>query len=261
MVYFEKFESLDEFSRALKSRKTYSKYEASHKNGNAKWYGTESYEEADNLMKFGDKDKANIFNAEMRKIKISVGGYTRQSEIYRSRQGFVPDIPSYLAGHPNNMFNVRTNIKKNSKVLTICYNVGCSYAVTTETIIKNATLVARLISTLEKQGYRVNLYVSCCAKNENKNIEICAVSVKVKDSGKPLDTLRLAYPLINPSFFRRHIFAYLERQNKWHLPKNYGYSCESKTAKECLCSNNEIYIDHDNVNEVFDELTGYWNKK
>lgn len=95
-------------------------------------------------------------------------------------------------------------------------------------MINTAAKVASVIRGLEKSGYRVNLYVAGIARNNNQTI---GVAVKVKNAGEYLDTLRLAYPIVHPSFFRRHILAYLERCKGYRMPKNYGYVLETSYSK------------------------------
>ena len=49
-----------------------------------------------------------------------------------------------------------------------------------------------------------------------------SIMVKIKDAGQYFDGLRVAYPLVNPSFLRRHIFAVLERMPEIYLTGSYG---------------------------------------
>ena len=58
--------------------------------------------------------------------------------------------------------------------------------------------------------------------------------VRIKDSGKYLDTLRIAYPLVNPSFYRRHVFGYMERLKGFNLDRAYGKIVHEDTCKEHL---------------------------
>ena len=56
------------------------------------------------------------------------------------------------------------------------------------------------------------------------------IAVKIKDAGQYFDSLRVAYPLINPSFLRRHIFAVMERIKDVELPSGYGAVMEDYDA-------------------------------
>lgn len=188
--------------------------------------GTESFDEAQRLLRDGDSKLARMINDTKRDIKAkSHGGNTKSNMIVRSAQGFLPDIGAYMTGHPVNMFNIKQGIKPISKVISVVYNCGVGYATTTNQMISAAVKVSEAIATLEARGYRVNIYVGKKVmkrplKRKSK-IEKIGTLVKIKDAGKPLDPLRVSYPLAHPSFSRRHLFAVAERA-KWKMPETYG---------------------------------------
>lgn len=186
--------------------------------------GTESFEAAQELLDNGDAILSRMIMEQAVSIKAkSKTGYMRSNGIVSGPQGFVPNIGAYLTGHPNNMVNIRQTFKPMSKVLNIVYNITVNYEVKTNQMISAASKVACAISTLETKGYRVNVYIgNYCHnfKSEAKNSEVGFI-IKIKDAGKPLDPLRIAYPLANPSMLRRHGFAFYERAD-YKLPSTYG---------------------------------------
>lgn len=188
--------------------------------------GTESFDEAQKLLRDGDSKLARMINDTKRDIKAkSHGGNTKSNMIVRSAQGFLPDIGAYMTGHPVNMFNIKQGIKPISKVISVVYNCGVGYATTTNQMISAAVKVSEAIATLEARGYRVNIYVGKKVMKRplkrTSKIEKIGTLVKIKDAGKPLDPLRVSYPLAHPSFSRRHLFAVAERA-KWEMPETYG---------------------------------------
>lgn len=188
--------------------------------------GTESFDEAQRLLRDGDSKLARMINDTKRDIKAkSHGGNTKSNMIVRSAQGFLPDIGAYMTGHPVNMFNIKQGIKPISKVISVVYNCGVGYATTTNQMISAAVKVSEAIATLEARGYRVNIYVGKKVMKRplkrTSKIEKIGTLVKIKDAGKPLDPLRVSYPLAHPSFSRRHLFAVAERA-KWKMPETYG---------------------------------------
>lgn len=186
--------------------------------------GTESFEAAQELFHNGDAKLSRMIMEQVVSIKAkSKTGYMRSSGIVSNPQGFVPNIGAYMTGHPNNMVNIRQTFKPMSKVLSIVYNIAVPCGTTTNQMISAASKVACAISTLEAKGYRVNVYIgNYCHnfKSKAQNSEVGFI-IKIKDAGKPLDPLRIAYPLANPSMLRRHGFAFYERAN-YKLPSNYG---------------------------------------
>ena len=256
-VIFNKFNSVDEFSNWLQSTPQTAggkKFDYSNEisKSNTEFTGTESFEEAQNLLKCGDKVNADKIAATIRKIKAQGKGNETRNKLYNSPCGFLPIVPKVLAGDPQNMLAIKKQTYKSTKVLNIAYNTMIGWQISTEEIIETAAKVANVIASLEKNGYRVNLYAFSCGLGKRNTA--FSLLVKIKDSGKYFDTLRIAYPLVNPSFLRRHIFAYIERlkgygiyggynrvirndnEVKKYLPINASYlsfyNCKGKTEQE-----------------------------
>ena len=236
-VLFNKFNSVEELSNWInttpqtKKGKEFSvSTEVSRQR--TEFTGTGSFEEAQALLKYGDKVNADKINATIRKIKAQGKGNATRNSLYNSPCGFLPIVPKVLAGDPQNMLAIRKQTYKSTKVLNIAYNVAVSCRITVDDQIKTAAKVANVIASLEKNGYRVNLYAYACGMDIKSNY--FSLLIKIKDSGKYLDTLRIAYPLINPSFFRRHIFGYMERLKGFNLNRTYGKIVNEDGCKECL---------------------------
>lgn len=236
-VIFNKFDSVEQFSNWLQvtpQTANGKKFNASNEVSkyNTEFTGTESFEEAQKLLKYGDKVNADKIAATIRKIKAQGKGNETRNKLYNSPCGFMPIVPKVLAGDPQNMLAIKKQRYNSTKVLNIAYNVAVSYSITTDDMIKTAAKVANVIASLEKNGYRVNLYAYSCGRDLKDNYY--SLLVKIKDSGKYLDTLRIAYPLVNPSFYRRHVFGYMERIKGFNLNRTYGKIVHEDTCKERL---------------------------
>ena len=236
-VIFNKFNSVEEFSTWLQSTPQTAagkKFDYSNEmsKSNTEFTGTKSFDEAQNLLKYGDKVNADKITATIRKIKAQGKGNETRNKLYNSPCGFMPIVPKVLAGDPQNMLAIKKQRYNSTKVLNIAYNVAVDCTRTTEDLIKTAAKVANVIASLEKNGYRVNLYAYACGRDLKNNYY--SLLVKIKDSGKYLDTLRIAYPLVNPSFYRRHIFGYMERLKGFYLNSSYGKIVNEDGCKECL---------------------------
>ena len=232
--YFEKFESVTEFIHTIDTRKVRESFEDKQHSQTKDFEFTEtfSYEEANNLFLYGDKKNADKLNEALRKIKAQGKGNETRNKLYNSPCGFMPIVPKVLAGDPQNMLAIRKERYNSTKVLNVAYNVAVDCTRTTEDLIKTAAKVANVIASLEKNGYRVNLYAYSCGRDLKYNYY--SLLVKIKDSGKYLDTLRIAYALVNPSFYRRHIFGYMERLKGFYLNRSYGKIVNEEGCKECL---------------------------
>lgn len=236
-VLFNKFNSVEEFSNWIQVTPQTAKgkeFNISNEIGKSRteFTGTESFEEAQNLLKCGDKENADKIAATIRKIKAQGKGNETRNKLYNSPCGFMPIVPKVLAGEPNNMMAIKKQTYKSTKVINIAYNVAVDCTRTTEDLIETAAKVANVIASLEKNGYRVNLYAYSCGRDLRFNYYF--LLVKIKDSGKYLDTLRIAYALVNPSFYRRHVFGYMERLKGFNLNRTYGKIVHEDTCKERL---------------------------
>ena len=236
-VIFNKFDSVEQFSTWLQSTPQTAKgkefdYSNEISESNTEFTGTESFDKAQRLLKYGDKVNAENINATIRKIKAQGNGNETRNKLYNSPCGFMPIVPKVLAGDPNNMMAIKKQRYNSTKVLNVAYNVAVGCTITTGDLIETAAKVANVIASLEKNGYRVNLYAYACGRDLKNNYY--SLLVKIKDSGKYLDTLRIAYPLVNPSFYRRHVFGYMERLKGFNLNRAYGKIVNEDGCKECL---------------------------
>lgn len=212
MVFFETFDTLQNFADTVNKREVNqtfknSPYElVSQVEGDIQKYGTESFLEANNLLYTGDN--SNLSKLKSANIKsISSNDYTKNMlKIQKQVCGCLPNIPLYLIGAPNNMLNFkRTPVK--SRILNLVVNLAVSHKTTTNEIIEAGSNIASIIKELEKNNIRVNLYIACFLTSKTDYI---GVLINVKKSSAPLNMLNIAYPLINPSMLRRHLFRYIE---------------------------------------------------
>ena len=139
-VIFNKFNSVEEFSNWLQVTPQTAKgkeFNASNTNDEdyTEFSGTKSFDEAQNLLKYGDKVNADKITATIRKIKAQGKGNETRNKLYNSPCGFMPIVPKVLAGDPQNMLAIRKERSKSTKVLNIAYNTMVSWSISTEEII------------------------------------------------------------------------------------------------------------------------------
>ena len=196
--------------------------------GSKRFTGTENMNEANEMMTAGYPE--GIKELRTIKAKPSRNG---QMEIYRSFQGFTPSVGDVVAGNPLNMLNARQSVKTSCKVVDVVLGAAFSCGWETADIMKEAKKAVQAVMTAENNGYRVNLYVCFSgayfgAKRVKENT--CDVLVKIKGANQKLDLLRVSYPVVHPSFLRRHIFAVYERS----VELNRGYGCVNKPTEKAV---------------------------
>lgn len=241
MRYFEKFDSLTDFQRAIDSRSinpVFKDLPLSSQTGTKSFTSTESYEEASKLMICGDASNLDkIKSANISGLKSNDKSFAMQIE--RAVCGCTPNVPAYINGIPTSMLNFR-KIQKSTKIINIAVSGSVSFDIEASDVINASASIASIISSIERKGFRVNLYVSFGASEQRDNI---GVLIRIKKSSSPLNMLNIAYPLINPSMLRRHFFRYIETYpNKISSDFLWGYGRPSDCNDEIKKAIPDIHI-------------------
>jgi hypothetical protein len=244
-VIKEHFNSIDEFMKVIESRPNNSamagKYSSMETGSH--FYGTETFEEAKELLKFGYKDI-------LPKVKSGVAENLKRTETRQRRHiengvvGYAPNVPNAIMGLPNSMINVKSvpqKVKAISLVVGITENCGTE----TEEFIKSGIAALGVVNSLELQGYRVSLKVACKVSRMESERVFCTVTLK--NYRDHLDLQKLCFPLAHPSMFRRFGFKWMETvpgltNSGWAF--GYGQSYHNyEEFKKLFLSENEYFID------------------
>lgn len=209
MRIFKTFSNLDGLRTYLNSAKenaVFAGLPLSSRNPGDDFSGTATYEEADALLRDGDaKTAARLKAATAANVK-TLGEGTRTKRFHAVCGGAVC-VPATIMGLPKSMIRTERVKFKDSKVISICYNGTTSANVGQSEMREVSARLMGAIVGLEKNGYRVNLYVFL---GSSRGRDACGMFVRIKDSGQYIDIKKTAYPLVNPSMLRRHYFRYLE---------------------------------------------------
>lgn len=236
-IYSKSFCNLDSFAKFLEKGKTGAAF-LKREDGpsstkisgyRTEWTGTASFEEADRLFQFGDEKSAKKMAPAALTKAADVPAVDLRARRVRSVAGFSPNVPAVLQGRPKTMYKL-VRQKVDSKVVTFCYDCASDWTIDSEVRAAAALKLVNTILGIEKKGYRVNLYVCACMKGTD---EACGAFIKIKDSGTYMDRKKMAYPLINTSFFRRHMFKFMEtaeglKERVWS--RAYGYAIDKDRA-------------------------------
>lgn len=237
MDIFNRFESISDLTDYLKAHEFTAQFltntESITKADSAytkKFFDTETFEEADEMLKYGDKKLAKKLQAEL----LDVQRVETETEITQSLEldvcGFFPDVAAYLSGDPCNMVNLVDTFADKEKVLNLIWQNDASYKINAKSIQTCAARVVNVILGLEKIGYKVNLYYGYAAHVGNYKHATGAL-VKIKNSDEYIDTLRMAYPLVSASMKRRHMFNYMEKTPGVHESFTYSHGYPAKISK------------------------------
>lgn len=176
--------------------------------GLADFAGTNSFDEADRLLKSGDNKSLELLKKYGFQPAAKNYNFGQRRKIAPAVVGFAPIVPNAIAGVPVAMQAITTQKVKTKVVnVVLCVSYGCS--VKKERYAAFAAKVLNGCLTLEKRGIRVNLYALSACKRDGQKV---AVLIKIKDSKQAIDPLSISYPVINSSFLRRHIFRFIETE-------------------------------------------------
>lgn len=197
--------------------------------------GTKDYEEATKLALYGDKKSADAVEKRLKKLQAQ-HPCTEDRAVTKFRRtvaGSRPCVPAAIIGHPCSMYR-RYTVHHKQPVVTIFYSISMNGGTETSTLELAGAKIAQAVEMIERSGVRVSLFCGNTSCTESQSI---GCFVQVKDSDKDFNLLRMAYAIINPSFFRRHWFSWAEtkaelKTKEWR--SGYGRPLYKDEEKETL---------------------------
>lgn len=235
-TYINLFENLTELSHYITEKPRKSGRCRSSEERDKDFTGTETWEEAFELFKFGDNELYKKFQDQRAKINIDklLGNAVRKQKYVNRHYGCVPNVPAYLIGNPLNMINPEIG-KISHKVINIFLSVGVPWHVEKEDIMRTGIIYLSVIELLEKAGYRCNLYAGVTASSTRAEY----LYVRIKTDREPLNIKKLVFPLAHPSMLRRIFFKWVEVNDyDYDMTGGYGHNDGEDTIR---CRMNELY--------------------
>lgn len=210
--YSSTWSSPEAFARYIESK---GKNAAWHKGGwehGEDWSGTKDMDTALKMVREGWREGGEQVERLRERIEANSPQSTRL--IKYGIAGTNPSVPRAVAG---NLFNMRVpDLTRSRKrpVITLVSNMAANCGVDARQITNRAAAVAAIVDKIESSGYSVEVISTATTKGSEFSWSgtsdpsyTSAVSVVVKRSDQPVDTIRLAYGLGHASMFRRLVFA------------------------------------------------------
>ena len=233
----DEFQSIAHLLNELENRPTnsiFADYDLSSQqidNDNNPWSGTHTYEEAEELIKFG-------YDGILDQLK---GGLTvpikAESNVRRPKNdviGFLPNVPNAIQGLPQSMINVKV-VPQKTKVVNIIYAPVSNGGTNPRKFIDAGIKMVNVIHALELNGIRTNLKIAM--KFSYSEDEMVAALVTVKHDSEHLNLKKICFPIAHPAMLRRFGFKWLETSPKiqshsW--PFGYGSSNVSDDDRRAI---------------------------
>lgn len=242
-----KWDSVSQFSRYLAKTPTSGVFKSvddlASQNADYDFHRTHSWDEADNLLRTGDRELFKRLQAREKMRGVKGTGIASKHQYFTDVCGFTPHVPNYVMGLPNNMINKKVVRYKSSKVVTVIYNPSAHCGIKTDEMIDSALNVMNFVLSLERDGYKVNLYImhtAVCRDESVINI------VRIKSSEDYTDKLKMVYPMVNPSMLRRHFFRCIEVSGVTcqEFTNGYGRPIMERAETEKVLKQNNIKYDY-----------------
>lgn len=216
------YSNLSEYYTQLEKPGLSGRGDSSQETGRGGWAGTDTYEEAENLMYSGDEasyKKLMDLKSETDKYYIEEAG--TKVKPFNDVVGYTPHVPNAILGLPQSMINSRREPKKH-KVLDIFVNRSRASMTSTSQIEYEGALILSFLDSLERDGFRVNLYVGKVSWHGGAS-EVSGHIVPIKLASDPLNVKKSAYYLVNPAFLRRTAFKIDENETRLKDITHIGY--------------------------------------
>lgn len=228
------------------------RFEASRVPKEKDFFGVSSRDEAYELLRDGWTQELESMNIAMKKIATVTA--PKRSAFKNDVVGFAPVVPLAMMNVPNSMLN--TNVKPvKSKVIKIIYDVTDGCGTKAETFIKRGKKIMEAIVTLERSGYRCELYAFQSYFDERKAE---CLMVKVKESNQPLDVKRMMFPLTHPAFFRVIGFEWEDRfppaRHLWGRGKAFHYNSDHEEVAKLMFGEETVFLDAEDADMGMDEI-------
>lgn len=253
----ERFQSADEFFRVNRSRQAIRESWDDSDMNNYSFRKVHSYDEAKDLLFNGYTEALDEFV----KVINMVGNDKKKVSFRNDIVGFQPNVPNYLMGIPKNMINMSTSYVK-TPIIDLYYDSSFYGSSSSDNFIEAGKKLIEAILTLERNGYRVNLY-NCqifCESDDEPNIDMRIL--KIKDSNRPLNINRMTFSIAHPAMSRGFDFEWMSKVPGGTERNGYGKvfsetfskSVRDKIVYEVLGKNARLITSHMILNKNIDDI-------
>lgn len=171
------------------------------------WHGTNTYNEAQELLSHGWLPEASALSKKL-PISSTLSPASKRTNIY-SVAGFQASVPRYLQGVPTNMISQRKSVQK-QKVVVLNRSIVFSASWSAKKIEEEGIKALQVVKALEGNGFRVKLNVMTVHTIGYGKTESAVAVICVKKPDEPLNLSKIAFPIAHPAMLRRLAFKWLE---------------------------------------------------
>tara|TARA_R110002051_G_scaffold308591_1_gene380472 strand:- start:2363 stop:3163 length:801 start_codon:yes stop_codon:yes gene_type:complete len=185
---------------------------ASKENGDAGWAGTNTLEEANELMTHGWQAGLDMVKQGLT-YELADTGMDDAPQWEIGMAGQRPNIGAYCSGAPEHMMYMH-DTSGQEPIIKMIVDVVCSCRIKGSAMINRGIALVGLIDYIESTGKRVHLIARWSTSDRGKQYTF---NVTVKAPEEHMDMGRVAFAIGNPSFSRRIMFKFLENVSQVYI--------------------------------------------
>ena len=211
-VFFEHFKTLNELAQTIESRERNELFKQANKEysmekveKNDIFFGSQSFDEAIDLLTMGYKEPLADLKREV--LKVTRQNVQAKPKPFQSVVGYAPHVPNAIRGIPTSMINRENKLEK-AKTIHLLYGFSAVGNVNARDLINGGTKFIGLVNSLEMAGYRVKIDIIRCTTSSTTNA--IGYTCTLKEYSQSLNLLKLCFPLVHPSMLRRISFRWCE---------------------------------------------------
>jgi len=222
-TYIYNADSWDEFLSDLKTNAILPAWEsdAGSLSGSESFSQSKSWEHSLDMAERGWHEGREALHAAMFKTVTD-----RMPEFDLAPAGFMPCIPAYAIGIPEDMFCPSEFAQEVPKpIVRIVVNITASGCVEAEHLANRGAAIVQLIDRIQLAGQRVELVAVFGSDHRSKGQKtLCTITVKRPE--EPVDLDRISYAIAHPAMLRRSLFRVMEFTVP-HRVSGYGVPMDS----------------------------------
>lgn len=189
------------------------------------WCGFSSVEELESKITGGLKDADMLAKVHKYSHSLNAPSVAKYRGFKNGVCGGGVNVPRYLAGAPDCMrMPFKSDVK--SDMIKLAFNVSLSADVSKQDLVDVGAIVARIIVSLEKAGYRVGVDAMVSCTDTYSGLTGRCLVLPVKSSEGALSLPRLLFALTDISLLRGLFFSYLVQDEDFELSSGLGTPIE-----------------------------------
>jgi len=178
-------------------------------NRSRSWDLNTGYEKAIELLESGWREGADKIDDVSAELSETETGYIDLPSFEPSEQGEIVEPASYFAGDPE-CFYIQKPVERAVPVVKIGIPCCIGAGEDASSLVNRGLAMLALINTIEHNRINTELWIVHYSERSSSTV---LYEIKVKASDSPFDMDKLAFICAHPAFFRRIVFATLERES------------------------------------------------